>query len=92
MMAALVAALCWIIYQQRVVDRLTKRLTSMDRRLNSARLTLAAAKESIDQCANENELIKAVITDVAKGEAHVWIGEDGNVRATRKADRKTPIH
>jgi hypothetical protein len=92
MMATLVVAMCWIVYQQRVVDKLTKRLTSMDRRLNSARLTLTDAKREVDECLQENELLKAVLTDVAKGEAHVWIGEDGDVRATRTADRETPIH
>jgi uncharacterized protein YoxC len=91
MMAALVAAMGWVIFQQLLVNRLTKRLANVDRRLASARLTLAATKKEVNGCLGENQLLKEVLTDVAKGEAHVWI-EDGEVRATRTASRETPIH
>jgi hypothetical protein len=92
MTVTLVVALCWIVYQQRVVNRLVRRLANSDRRLNSARLTLTDARHEVDECLEENQFLKAVLTDVAKGEAHVWIGENGDIRATRKATGKTPIH
>ena len=91
MTVTLVAAMGWVIFQQLLVNRLTKRLASVERRLASARLMLAATKEEVNGCLGENQLLKEVLTDVAKGEAYVWI-EDGEVRATRTASRETPIH
>ena len=92
MVATLVVALCWIVYQQRVVDKITKRLTSMNRRLQEARLTLAEVRDEVDDCLEENQTLKDILTDVAKGEAHVWIGEDGLVRAARKPVGDIQIH
>lgn len=92
MMAALVAAIAWIIRLQRRLTVTTKRLERMDKLLHSAKLTVTGARREMDGCLAENQLLKTVITDVAKGEAHVWIGDDGEVRATRTADRETPIH
>jgi len=92
MTAALVAAIIWTIYLQRVVSRLTKRSVSINRRLNSARLTLAEVRDEVDYYLEENQTLKDILTDVAKGEVHVWIGEDGLVRAVRKPAGETPIH
>ena len=92
MMAALVTAIVWIIYLQRVVDRLTKRMTFRDRQLHSAKLTVTGTMESIEKCIEENETLKQILVDVANGDAHVWIGEDGRVRAKRKHTGETPIH
>lgn len=92
MMAALVAAIAWTIYLQRVVNKLTRRLTITGRRLHSARVTLADVKCEVADCLEENQTLKDVLTDVAKGEADVWIGEDGLVRAKRKPTGRTPIH
>ena len=92
MTAALVAAIIWTIYLQRVVSRLTKRSVSINRRLNSARLTLAEVRDEVDYYLEENQTLKDILTDIAKGEAHVWIGEDGLVRAVRKPAGETPIH
>lgn len=92
MMAALVAAIAWTIYLQRVVNKLTRRLTIVGRRLHSASVTLADVKCEVDDCLEENQLLKDILTDVAKGEAHVWIGEDGLVRAARKPAGNTPVH
>ena len=92
LVAALVAAVGWIIYQQRVLAKATARLVRMDKRVNSARMTLTAAKSHINACLEENEMLKTVLTDVAKGEAHVWIGEDGDIRATRTVTGAAPLH
>jgi hypothetical protein len=92
LMAALVVAICWTIYQQRVVTRLIKRLANVDRRLASAHLTLTGARVKSNDCFEENDLLKEILVDVAKGEAHVWIGEDGLVRATRKPAGEIQIH
>ena len=92
MMAALVAAIVRIIYLQRVLSKTYKRLERVERRLNSARLTLAEVRDEVDYYLEENQTLKDILTDVAKGEAHVWIGEDGLVRAARKPAGETPIH
>jgi len=92
MAAALVAATAWTIYLQRVVNKLTRRLTITGRRLHSARVTLADTKQDNEYLDNEVEALKDVLTDVAKGEADVWIGDDGLVRAKRKPTGRTPIH
>ena len=92
MTAALVAAIIWTIYLQRVVSRLTKRLASISRRLQVARMTLAEVRDEVDDCLEENQTLKDILTDVAKGEAHVWVGEDGFVRAARKPAGDIQIH
>jgi uncharacterized membrane-anchored protein YhcB (DUF1043 family) len=91
LMAALVVAMVWVGFQQRRLTTTLKRLERVEKRLHSAKLTLAATKKEVNGCLGENQLLKEVLTDVAKGEAHVWI-EDGEVRATRTASRETPIH
>jgi cell division protein FtsB len=92
MMAALVAAIGWTVYLQRVLSKTYKRLEKVEQRLLSARVTLAATKKTNELLSNEVDFLKQVLFDVAKGEAHVWIGEDGLVRATRTADGETPVH
>lgn len=77
MMAALVAAIGWIIYQEMT--------------LRATRKRLEGAKRAVEVVASENEFLKDVLTDVAKGEAHVWF-EDGEVRAARAAAGKASIH
>ena len=91
MMATLVVAIVWIIRQEITIRTTNKRLGIVDKRLHSAKLTLTDARREVDGCLEENQLLKTIITDVAKGEAHVWI-EDGEVRATRTAHRETPVH
>ena len=91
LMAALAVAIFWVGFQQRKLTTITKRLDKAEQRLSSAKLTLAAAKETNEALAAETMFLKTVLLDVAKGEAHVWI-EDGELRATRTADRETPIH
>ena len=71
LMATLVVAICWTIYQQLLVNKQAETLEEMDEHI---------------------ELLESVLSDVAKGEAHVWIGEDGDIRATRTATGETPIH
>lgn len=91
MMAALVAAVFWIGFQQRRLTTTTKRLVKAEQRLHSAKLTLTQTKEQNEALMAETMSLKHVLFDVAKGEAHVWI-EDGELRAARAADRETPIH
>jgi outer membrane lipoprotein-sorting protein len=91
MMAALVAAVFWIGFQQRRLTTTTKRLVKAEQRLHSAKLTLTQTKEQNEALVADTMLLKHVLFDVAKGEAYVWI-EDGELRATRTADRETPIH
>ena len=92
LMAAILIATFWVGFQQRTLTTTLKRLEKVERRLHSAKLTLTSTKQTNEELMAESLSLKAVLTDVAKGEAHVWIGEDGDVRAARKADRKTPIH
>lgn len=91
MMAALVAAVFWIGFQQWRLTTTTKRLVKAEQRLHSAKLTLTQTKEQDEALKAENMFLKNVLFDVAKGEAHVWI-EDGEVRAARTATGETPIH
>lgn len=91
MMAALVAAIFWIGFQQRKLTTTTKRLVKAERRLHSAKLTLTQTKEQNEELVAEAMFLKHVLFDVARGEVYVWI-EDGEIRATRTADRETPIH
>ena len=70
LMAALVVAICWTIYQQLLVNKQAETLEEMDEHI---------------------ELLESVLSDVAKGEAHVWI-EDGEVRAQKRATGEIQIH
>ena len=91
MMAALVTAIGWTVYLQRVLSKTYKRLEKVEKRLHSAKLTLTATKDENMNLKAETMFLKNVLYDVAKGEAHVWI-EDDELRATRTADGETPIH
>lgn len=84
MMAVLLVAIVWIIRQEMVLRRIKDELEVADDVLDKA-------EEAVRCVVSENQLLKDVLTDVAAGDAHVWI-EDGQVRATRTADRETPIH
>jgi hypothetical protein len=84
MMAILLVAIVWIIRQEMILQRANKRLDDAD-------AILGRAKEVTEALVAENQLLKAVLTDVAKGEADVWI-EDGEVRATKLPAGETPIH
>ena len=84
MMAVLLVAIVWIIRQEVILQRANKRLDDAD-------AILGRAKEVTEALVAENQLLKDVLTDVATGDAHVWI-EDGEVRATRTASGGTPIH
>ena len=91
MMATLVVAMIWVGFQQRRLTTTLKRLHKVEQRLHSAKLTLTATKdENMDHKA-EIMLLKNVLFDVAKGEAHVWI-EDDELRATRTATGEIPVH
>jgi cell division protein FtsB len=92
MMAALVAAIIWIVFQQWRANITFRLLTKSNKRLRSAKLTLAATKETNEALVAENEFLKTVIRDVAMGDAHVWVGEDGEVRAARATAGNTSIH
>jgi len=91
MMATLVVAIFWTSFQQRKLTTTTKRLVKAEQRLHSAKLTLTQTKEQNEELMAETMFLKNVLFDVAKGEAHVWI-EDGELRATRTANRETPMH
>ena len=84
MMAILLVAIVWIIRQEMV-------LRSIKDELEAADDVLDKAEEAVRCVVSENQLLKDVLTDVATGDAHVWI-EDGEVRATRTASGGTPIH
>ena len=91
MMAALVAAIVWIVRLQRDLTTTTKRLVKAEQRLHSAKLTLTQTKEQNEALVAETMFLKHVLFDVAKGEAHVWI-EDGELRAARAAVGKVQVH
>jgi len=91
MMAALVVAMIWVGFQQRRLTTTLKRLERVEKRLHSAKLTLADTKETNEALVTEVMFLKHVLLDIAKGEAHVWI-EDGELRAARTADGETQIH
>ncbi len=90
--AALMAALFLIGFLLRELRKITRTMEKSTQRWMSARKTLAAAKEANEALMAETMFLKTVIRDIAKGEAHVWIGEDGELRAARTADGETPIH
>ena len=92
LMAALVVAMIWVGFQQRRLTTTHKRLEKVEKRLNSAKLTLVGTKQANEALMAKTVFLRQILTDVAKGEAHVWIGEDGEVRATRTATGETPIH
>lgn len=89
--ATLVVAIFWVGFQQRRLTTTTKRLERVEKRLHSAKLTLAATKETNEALMAETMFLKNVLYDVATGEAHVWI-EDDELRAARTATGGTPIH
>lgn len=91
MMTALVFAIVWTVYLQRVLSKTHKRLDKAEQRLNSTKVMLGITKKTNEELNSEVVFLKTVLFDVALGEAHVWI-EDGELRATRTADRETPIH
>ena len=91
MMAALVAAIFWVGFQQRRLTTTTKRLRKAEQRLHSTKLTLTETKRANEELGAETMFLKSVLYDVANGDAHVWI-EDDELRAARTADRETPIH
>lgn len=91
MMAALVAAVFWIGFQQRRLTTTIKRLVKAEQRLHSAKLTLTQTKEQNEELTAEVVFLKSVLFDVAKGEAHVWI-EDDELRAARKPVGGTQVH
>jgi uncharacterized membrane protein YccC len=90
LMAALVAAIIWIITQQRRLREQHRRTTKAEQRLHSAKLTLTHTKEVNQALAEEVQLLRQILTDVAKGEANVWIDEHGNTRAEKCAYREIP--
>jgi len=47
--------------------------------------------ETLEEMDEHIELLESVLSDVAKGEAHVWI-EDGEVRAQKRAAGEIQIH
>jgi hypothetical protein len=47
--------------------------------------------ETLEEMDEHIELLESVLSDVAKGEAHVWI-EDGEVRAQKRATGEIQIH
>lgn len=90
--AALAAAVVTsgiLLRELRKTIRVTEKCT---RRWASARKTLAATKQENEELTAEAVSLKNVLYDVAKGEAHVWIGDDGELRAARGATGNTPIH
>jgi|GEM_PF-5782439 len=92
LMAAILIATFWVGFQQRTLTTTLKRLEKVERRLHSAKLTLTSTKQTNEELMAESLSLKAVLTDVAKGEAHVWIGEDGEVRAQKRATGEIQIH
>jgi len=92
MMAALVAAVIWIVFQQWRANITFRLLTKSNKRLRSAKLTLAATKDENMDLKAEIMFLKNVIRDVAMGDAHVWVGEDGEVRAARATAGNTSVH
>ena len=92
MMAALVVAIIWIVFQQWRANTTFRLLTKSNKRLRSAKLTLAATKDENLDLKAEIMFLKTVVRDVATGDAHVWIGEDGEVRAVRATAGNTSIH
>jgi cell division protein FtsB len=92
MMAALVAAVIWIAFQQWRANKTFRLLTKSNKRLRSAKLTLAATKDENLNLKAEIMFLKNVLRDVATGDAHVWVGDDGEVRAVRATAGNTSVH
>ena len=92
MMAALVVAVIWIAFQQWRANITFRLLAKSNKRLRSAKLTLAATKDENMDLKAEIMFLKNVLRDVATGDAHVWVGEDGEVRAARATAGNTSIH
>ena len=85
MMAALVAAFFWIWFQEHQIRKLSAQLAKAENERD-------LASKHAELHATENEFFKTVLLDVAKGEAHVWIGENGELIATRTAAGEAPLH
>jgi hypothetical protein len=88
----LMVAAVWIILQQRWLREQHRRTAKAEQRLYSTKLTLTHTKEVNEALVEETHLLRQILTDVARGEANVWIDEQGNTRAEKCAGRKTPVH
>lgn len=75
---AMVVAAIWIVRQQ-------DKITDMEDTFTGAEGALEAAEEAID-------LYRHVLTDVALGQAVLEITHDGQIIATRTADRAIQKH
>lgn len=91
MMATLVVAFVWIICLQRMLTTAYGRLSKVEQRLHSAKLTLTQTKEQNEALTAEVGILKQILFDVATGDADVWI-EDGELRAARTAAGGTSVH
>lgn len=91
MMAALVAALVWVICLQRMLTATHRRLSKALQLLHSAKLTLTQTKEQNEALTAEVGILKQILFDVATGDADVWI-EDGELRAARTPAGGTSVH
>ena len=91
MMAALVVAIVWVIYLQRTLTAAHRRLSKIEQRLHSAKLTLTQTKEQNEALTAEVGILKQILFDVATGDADVWI-EDGELRAARTPAGGTSVH
>ena len=91
LMAALVVAIVWVIFQQRKLTSTMWQLEQSKEIIAAAEAALESADAAVQAGEQHNMFLKNVLLDVAKGEADVWI-EDGEVRAARKATGETPIH
>lgn len=91
-MAALVVAIFWVGYQQRELTKTLKRLKKTEQRLHSAKLTLSACKDANEYLKNNNEFMGTILMDVAKGEANVWIDDNGELIAARTPAGNTSVH
>ena len=47
--------------------------------------------ETLEEMDEHIEFLESVISDVARGDADVWV-EDGEVRAQKRATGKVPVH
>jgi predicted ATPase len=77
LMVILLIAAGWLLYRELAFRKL--RVSEQD------------AKKRVFEMAQHCAVIESILTDVAVGEADVWI-ENGVVRAQRKTDRATQIH
>jgi hypothetical protein len=53
---------------------------------------LIEAEKELIEAKEELAFLKNVLRDVAMGDAHVWVGDDGEVRAARAIAGNTSIH